>query len=239
MKDKNAPPNQALDESGNAIDQEPLSTDEIEIKQFVYHVNPATNQIIKVEELDTMTGERKEVPMNQMQDPNTAYGYDQSAGYDQGYDQNAYDPSGGYGVAGYDPSGGYDYSGYDMSGGYDYDYSSYAQPDYYGATYGVSPNSCMSPPPPYNSLAQGVQPCIVRCVEICVARCVQPCIVRCLPPRCLPPRCLPPRCLPPPPPCVVRCVQPCIVRCLPPPVCIPRCPPPCIPRCPPPPCFQG
>jgi hypothetical protein len=228
MKDKNAPPNQALDESGNAIDQEPLSTDEIEIKQFVYHVNPATNQIIKVEELDTMTGERKEVPMNQMQEPNTAYGYDQSAGYDQGYDQNAYyDPSGGYGVAGYDPSGGYDYSGYDMSGGYGYDYSGYGQPEYH-------PAACPCTPP-NNSLAQGPLPCVARCVQPCIVRCLPPppCVVRCVQPCIV-------RCLPPPPPCVVRCVQPCIVRCLPPRCVPPRCvpPPPCIPRCPPP-CFQG
>jgi hypothetical protein len=226
MKHKNDPSSVNPDDS-SSVDEESLSSDDIEIKQFVYHVNPATNQIIKVEELDTMTGERKEIPMNQMQEPNTAYDYGQSAGYDQGYYPNTYDPSGGYGVAGHDPSGGYDYSGY----GYDYsgyDYSGYAQPEYH-------PVACPCTPP-NTSAVQGPLPCVARCVQPCVARCVQPCIVRCLPP----PRCLPPQpCLPPPPPCVARCVQPCIVRCLPPPVCIPRCPPPCIPRCPPPPCFQG
>jgi hypothetical protein len=46
-----------------------------EVKQYVYHVNPATNQVLKVEELAS-TGERTEVPMNdQGYDPYAGYGY--------------------------------------------------------------------------------------------------------------------------------------------------------------------
>jgi len=100
------------------------------VKQYVYHINDATCEVVKVEELDDKTGERREVPeVSQyvyhvkegtgelvkveeiddrtgerkeilMQD----YGMDPYGADPYGYDPYGYDPSGmdAYGATGYE-----------------------------------------------------------------------------------------------------------------------------------------
>ncbi len=98
-----------------------------EIVQHVYTFNKETRQVMKIEELDPKTGQRKEVPMQGYGYSPGSYNpyagsYDPSGGYG-GYEGYGYDPSGGYGGYegyGYDPSGGYggyEGYGYDPSGG--------------------------------------------------------------------------------------------------------------------------
>ena len=177
MATRNPPPSEEPQGAAGEVPPAlaPSGEESVEIKQYIYHVNPATNQVIKVEELDSATGDRKEVPVD-YQNYDTygdyeAYGNDPYSGYDMsgyedpysGYDMSGYeDPYGGYDMSAYeDPAGGYGdpYGAYDPSGGYDA--YSLGAGDFSAAPWG--------PPPP------------------------------CIPPRCLPPRCLPPRCLPPQP----------------------------------------
>src|SRR5262245_37047483 len=73
------------------------AADAADVKPYVVHVNTQTRQVMKVEEFNPDTGERKEIKMD-------ASGYDpySAAGYDPygAYSQSGYDP---YGAGGYDP----------------------------------------------------------------------------------------------------------------------------------------
>src|SRR5262245_60563591 len=52
----------------------------MEVKQFIYHINPSTNQVVKVEEFNEQTGERKDIPME-----NYGYGDPYAASYGDPY----------------------------------------------------------------------------------------------------------------------------------------------------------
>ncbi|MDE2367063.1 MAG: hypothetical protein KGM95_09045, partial [Betaproteobacteria bacterium] len=138
--DEHSSPDESSDESATAAGP----ADEIIEQHIVFHYNAATHQLMKVEEIDRNTGERKEINMNDhcKQGHHPCGSYDPYGGaydpYSAGYDPYSagYDPySAGYDPysAGYDPySAGYDpYSsaGYDPYGA---DYSAY---DPYGGSY--------------------------------------------------------------------------------------------------------
>src|SRR5437763_13818703 len=70
-----------------------------QLKQYVYTVNEATSQVVRVEELDPDTGERKELPMSQ--GGYESYGHDPyGGGYGGGHEAYGADPYGG-GYGGY------------------------------------------------------------------------------------------------------------------------------------------
>ncbi|HZG43821.1 MAG TPA: hypothetical protein VEY93_12720, partial [Longimicrobium sp.] len=56
---------------------DPAGSPDIVERHFIYQVNTVTNQLLKSEELDPATGERKEIPMA------SEHGYDPYGG---GYD---------------------------------------------------------------------------------------------------------------------------------------------------------
>lgn len=197
MSKKNLPPEGSAEPENKGQSEGGSAETEVPLQQFIYHVNPATNQILKVEELNQETGERKEIPMENYYDPYGTPSYD--------YEAYGYDDGSGYAAYGYDDP-------YQSQSEY-YDPYSGGEHEAFGPL--PFPPRCLPPrcfPPP--------PPCIPRCFP--PPRCLPP---RCLPPpRCIP-RCIPPpRCLPPPR-CIPRCIPP--PRCLPPPRCIPPCPPPC------------
>ena len=76
-----------------------------EAVEYVFTFHKHTGQIMKVEEVDPESGERKEVPTPPYQGYE-GYAYDPYALYTTGYEVCGYDPYSGYGY-GYDPYGGY------------------------------------------------------------------------------------------------------------------------------------
>ena len=109
--ERNATPAAPDDKAAASPAADAAGAGETAPRQFVYHVNPATNQVLKVEEIDPGTGQRKELTMSNAQ-------YDPYAGQDPQGAQGAYDP---YGAQ----------SGYA-------DYSAYAH-DPYGAAFTFPP----------------------------------------------------------------------------------------------------
>ena len=177
---------------------------EVETKQYVYHVNPATNQVLKVEELDPKTGQRQEVPVSYpTHDPYAAY------------DPQGGDPYGGQYGQGADPYGGHDpYAGHDPYGAYPHQggHAAAMGHDPYAAAPSIPqclPPRCIPPrcwpprcwpprcwPPtclPQFPEAQAGPMGMAASPAVSYPRCFPP------PPRCWPPTCWPPRCYPPPP----------------------------------------
>ena len=140
----------------------------MELKQFIYHINPSTNQVVKIEELNEQTGEKKEIPMEnyEYEDPYAGYNDPYASSYSDPYPSGYNDPY----ASSYDDPYSYAYSdGGDYSGMSEYSDPYAAESSGYGGYEAYGPSPCIPPP-----------------------RCLPP---RCIPPpRCLPPRCLPPRC---------------------------------------------
>lgn len=166
-----------------------------ETVQYIYTVNKSTTQVMKMEEIDPKTGERKELTMQ---------GY-----YGSGY--GPYEAGSGYESGGYGAGQGYEgYTGYEQYGaGYGGGYDPYAGYGGYGTTadpYAAQNLAAAAPIPPCGPCGPCRPPCLPPCNP---APCRPPCRPPCLPP-CNPP-CRPVPCRPPCRPPCLPC-RPCIVE---------------------------
>jgi hypothetical protein len=171
-------------------------------KHYIYKINPGTNQVISAEELDPVTGERKEVPMN--------YYGSRVQGGGGGFAPSA----ASYGAYSYDPYGYYGYGyhpGLTVQAGTSPFNVSPLVPYPCTPVWSGIPNF---PLPPCAPLPAAPPPCVPQ---------APPCVPQA--PPCVPqaPPCMPqaPPCVPQAPPCMPQ-APPCVPQA---PPCVPQAPP--------------